>query len=104
MATTKVSSRLQTPADSSGTRKDVHLINTTDEVIVDYEDASASRILGTKLQEMRPVISRSQPSASTFRSSFVWCRIVDTTPSLDTINNNLNNSTGTGVNTDLSKK
>ena len=35
MATTKVSSRLQTPADSSGTRKDVHLINTTDEVIVD---------------------------------------------------------------------
>lgn len=105
MAATKITSRLQTPADSTGTRKDVHLINTTDEVIVDYTDDSKSRNLGVKLREMRPVISSSQPSSADFKSSILWGKIVDTAnnrlTSYTTIKNNLANSRGSGVNTNI---
>ena len=97
----KLTSRLQTPADSDGTRKDVHLITTEDEVIMDYDDAAKSRTLKTKFQEVRPVISKSQPQSTSFKSSFLWGKIIDTLPAYRTMTQNLANSKGTGVNTSL---
>ena len=105
MAANKITARLQTPADSSGTRKDVHLVTTDNEVLVDADTAN-SRNLETKLQEMRTVISKFQPKPNTFKSSFVWFKILSeaelTTLNAETMTNNVNNNTGTGMNTNLS--
>lgn len=78
---TKIQGRLQTPSNDQGERDDLHLINTTDEVIVDYGGEKA-RPLTTKLNEMRPVVSKSQPSHSDrgesddHKSSYLWAQIV----------------------------
>ena len=105
MAANKITARLQTPADSSGTRKDVHLVTTDNEVLVDADTAN-SRNLETKLQEMRTVISKSKPKPDAFKSSFVWFKILSeaelTTLNAETMTNNVNNNTGTGMNTNLS--
>ena len=104
MAANKITARLQTPADSSGTRKDVHLVTTDNEVLVDSETAK-SRNLETKLQEMRPVISKSQPTVNKYKSSFVWFKILSESElsnlNADTMTSNVNNKPGTGMNTDL---
>ena len=104
MAANKITARLQTPADSSGTRKDVHLVTTDNEVLVDADTAN-SRNLETKLQEMRTVISKSKPKPDTFKSSFVWFKIISE-GELEGLNakdmtDNVNNKPGTGMNTDL---
>ena len=104
MAANKITARLQTPADSSGTRKDVHLVTTDNEVLVDADTAN-SRNLETKLQEMRTVIWKSQPKPNTFKTSFVWFKILSeaelTTLNAEDMTNNVNNKPGTGMNTDL---
>lgn len=40
----KIKARLQTPADSNGVRKDIHLITTTDEVIVPGNDGEEKKL------------------------------------------------------------
>ena len=94
--------RLQTPADDSGVRNDIHLVNTDNEVIIDYDNQNKARTLKVKLDEMRPVVSRTQPSNENFKSSYLWCQIVDQTPSMETIESNLANNPGGGVNTVIS--
>ena len=104
MAANKITARLQTPADSSGTRKDVHLVTTDNEVLVDSETAN-SRNLETKLQEMRPVVSKSQPIVNKYKSSFIWFKILSESElsnlNANTMTTNVNNNPGTGMNTDL---
>ena len=55
---------------------------------------------------MRTVISKSQPKPNTFKSSFVWFKILSeaelTTLNAETMTNNVNNNPGTGMNTNLS--
>ena len=105
MAANKITARLQTPADSSGTRKDVHLVTTDNEVLVDADTAN-SRNLETKLQEMRTVISKSQPKPNTFKSSFVWFKMLSEGEleglNAEDMTNNVKNNPGTGMNTNLS--
>ena len=58
----KISMRLQTPADDQGVRKDIHLINTTDEVIVD-PDSPNSLTLTEKLNQIGTIqISGTKPN------------------------------------------
>ena len=47
----KITARLQTPANEEGVRKDIHLMTTTDEVIVDY-GTDYPRTLTEKLEEL----------------------------------------------------
>ena len=53
----KISGRLQTPADSNGIRRDIHLITTTDEVI--SEDG---KTLTEKIREASIQISTEKPA------------------------------------------
>lgn len=93
--------RLQTPADDSGVRNDIHLVNTDNEVIVDYDNAGKARTLKVKMQETRPVVSRLQPSKDDYKSSYFWAQIVDATPSMATIEANLASNPCDGVNTSI---
>jgi hypothetical protein len=61
MAQQKISGRLQTPADSTGKRLDIHLQTTSDEVIVN-PDSPDAHTLTEELERMgKPVVSNSQP-------------------------------------------
>lgn len=63
MASQKISGRLQTPADSTGTRTDIHLITTTDEVIVNPDSEDDSHTLTEELDRIgKPQVSNSQPN------------------------------------------
>ena len=53
----KISGRLQTPVDSNGNRKDIHLITTTDEVIT-----PDGVTLTEKMRETNIQISTDKPS------------------------------------------
>jgi frataxin-like iron-binding protein CyaY len=57
----KVSGRLQTPADSTGNRLDIHLQTTSDEVIVN-PDSNDSHTLTEELERQKPIVSNSQPN------------------------------------------
>ena len=57
----KVSMRLQTPPDSSGKRKDINLITTSDEVIVNPSGKSST--LTDKLNQISGIrVQATQPS------------------------------------------
>lgn len=57
----KISGRLQTPADSTGQRLDIHLQTTTDEVIVGAE-TDDSHTLTEELERIgKPMVSNAQP-------------------------------------------
>ena len=58
----KISMRLQTPPDENGTRKDIHPVTTTDEVIVN-PDSQKSITLSEKLNQISGIqIQKNQPS------------------------------------------
>lgn len=107
MAEEKISATLQTPADDSGNRRTIHLVNTEDEVIVDPSNTNNSRTLGQKLREMRPVISESDPNTSNnHKSSVLWAKIYSRTadrPSMSDINKHLSEASGSNLNTNTNQ-
>ena len=96
----KISATLQTPADDSGVRRTIHLVNTVDEVLADPSDIDNSRTLGQKLREMRPVISTEHPTTNKdHKSSVLWARIYSRTakrPKMSDINKYLEGSSTSG--------
>lgn len=57
----KISMRLQTPPDANGNRKDINLVTTADEVIVNPDSANSTtlsekldQISGIQLQDSQP--------------------------------------------------
>ena len=74
----KITARLQTPANADGVRKDIHLMTTTDEVIVDY-NTDYPRTLTEKLEEMGTngtlgvKVAKEKPE-----SPCVWVKITST--------------------------
>lgn len=58
----KISGRLQTPADSSGQRLDIHLQTTTDEVIVGADTDNAHTLTEELERIGKPVVSNTQPN------------------------------------------
>ena len=48
----KIRARLRTPVLPSGDRKDIHLINTTDEVLYPVQNGEAHETLTNKIQEI----------------------------------------------------
>lgn len=105
----KIAATLQTPIDAEGNRKDIHLVNTTDEVIVDPDIPNDARPLTQKLNEMRPVVQSSQPTnVNGFKSSFLWGKIVITSNMRDVVNketmvHNLAYNYGSGMNTSVNE-
>lgn len=99
----KISATLQTPADDSGNRRTIHLVNTEDEVLVDPGDTNNSRTLGQKLREMRAVISQNDPNnGNGHKSSVLWAKIYPRTanrPSMSEINSHLTSDSGSDLNT-----
>lgn len=68
----KISMRLQTPPDENGDRKDVHIVTTADEVIVDPDTPNAVN-LSTKLSQMGSIqIQKTQP-----KFPCIWAQPVD---------------------------
>ena len=68
----KVTMKLQTPADGAGRRKDIHLITSSDEVIIN-PDTSDSMTLTEKLKSLTDIkIQRDKPT-----SPGLWARIID---------------------------
>ena len=59
---TKITGRLQTPTDENGQRKDIHLITTTDEVIVNPESANPVTLTERLDQISSIVIKGSKPA------------------------------------------
>ena len=102
MVATKIAGRLQTPPDESGKRKDIHLINTTDEVIVN-PDADDSMTLTEKLEEMQNIytnidtlLSQLQTAVGQLQTSVT--DIEKQLPMINTLNDSVNN-----LNTSVSK-
>ena len=56
---TKKSAVLKTPVDGQGNRVDIHLINTTDEVLI---PGSNGKTLTTKMDEFKVTVSTSKPN------------------------------------------
>lgn len=52
----KVRARLQTPVDENGERKDIHLVTSVEEVIVDE-----NTMLNEKINQMEVQISETEP-------------------------------------------
>nr|DAR94456.1 MAG TPA: hypothetical protein [Caudoviricetes sp.] len=68
----KVSMKLQTPADGAGRRKDIYLITSSDEVIIN-PDSPDSITLTEKLKSLTDIrIQRDKPD-----SPGLWARIID---------------------------
>ena len=68
----KVTMKLQTPADGAGRRKDIHLITSSDEVIIN-PDTPDSMTLTEKLKTLTDIkIQREKPD-----SPGLWARIID---------------------------
>lgn len=63
----KIRGRLQTPEDSEGNRKDIHLITTSDEVLVPDSDSNEHKILTDVLNDIHTniVIGTTKPNYST---------------------------------------
>lgn len=61
MSSTKITARLQTPADENGERMDIHLITTADEVILD-PDSDNPTTLAERLEHLGTIhIANAQP-------------------------------------------
>ena len=68
----KIAMRLQTPADIDGVRKDIHIFNTTDEVIAD-PDSSNPMSLTEKLDQIGTIhVSTSKPNFPC-----IWAKPID---------------------------
>ena len=73
----KVSGRLQTPVDEQGERKDIHLITTTDEVIVNTDlggtgDTGNARTLTDYLKGTKLVIKEKTDTTTPKGPCFVF--------------------------------
>jgi hypothetical protein len=73
MALNKISMRLQTPPDETGNRKDIHIVTTSDEVIVN-PDSSSSMTLTERLGHGEVQITDEKPSFPC-----IWAQPVTTT-------------------------
>ena len=68
----KISLRLQTPADDNGNRKDVHIVTSSDEVIVD-QLSDESKTLTEVLKEMGTIqVQEEQPEFAC-----IWAKPVE---------------------------
>nr|DAO90437.1 MAG TPA: hypothetical protein [Caudoviricetes sp.]DAP23468.1 MAG TPA: hypothetical protein [Caudoviricetes sp.] len=68
----KVTMKLQTPADGAGRRKDIYLITSSDEVIID-PDSPTPITLTEKLKTLSDIkVQRDKPS-----TPGLWARIID---------------------------
>lgn len=68
----KVTMKLQTPADGAGRRKDIYLITSSDEVIID-PDSPNPITLTEKLKTLSDIkVQRDKPS-----TPGLWARIID---------------------------